>query len=308
MTPLIIEAAINGATPKARNPHVPRSVDEIVDDALACLAAGAAIVHNHNDDAAARGTGRLPTEPYAAAWERILARRPDALLYPTMAGGGPHTTIQTRYAHVEELAARGLLRLGIIDPGSVNLGGLDPDGVPAATEVVYQNTYADVRYMMDTCRALGLAPSISIFEPGFLRLALAYHAAGRLPRGAMIKLYFGGGRPGFGLPPTRISLDAYLAMLEGTGLPWSVAVLGGDVVADGLARLAIERGGHVRVGLEDYFTAPGRGAAQGTPDAPRRPRNEELVGEVVELARAAGRPVATPAQAAEILGVPSRAA
>jgi 3-keto-5-aminohexanoate cleavage enzyme len=30
-----------------------------------------------------------------------------------------------------------------------------------------------------------------------------------------------------------------------------VAVLGGDVVACGLAEQAIRRGGHVRVGLED---------------------------------------------------------
>ena len=49
-SPVIIEAAINGATPKSRNPHVPRSVDEIVIDAVACIDAGASIVHNHNDD------------------------------------------------------------------------------------------------------------------------------------------------------------------------------------------------------------------------------------------------------------------
>src|SRR6185437_15919956 len=47
-------------------------------------------------------------------------------------------------------------------------------------------------------------------------------------------------------------LEAYLELLEPSGLPWSVAVLGGDVVGCGLAELAIRRGGHVRVGLEDY--------------------------------------------------------
>lgn len=287
-TPVIIEAAINGGTPKRANPNVPRSVDEIVASAFACLEAGAAIVHNHNDDAVVGGPGRHATEPYAKAWRQIYARYPDALLYPTMGSGGPHTTIAERYTHIEELDRLGLTRMGLIDPGSVNLGGLDPDGVPAATTGVYLNTYADARYMMDYCRVHALAPSISIFEPGFLRLALAYHVAGRLPRGAMIKLYFGGGRPGFGLPPTRPSLDAYLAMLDGTGLPWSVAVLGGDVTR-GLAQLALERGGHVRVGLEDYA-------------GPRQPRNEELVAEAVALVQAAGREVATPAQATQILG------
>src|SRR4029450_6037029 len=99
---------------------------------------------------------------------------------------------------------------------------------------------------------LRLAPSVSIFDPSFLRVALAFHQAGALPPGAMIKLHFGGERLRLGLAPTRASLNAYLAMLDRTGLPWSVAVLGGDVVGCGLAEYALERGGHVRAGLEDY--------------------------------------------------------
>ena len=38
---------------------------------------------------------------------------------------------------------------------------------------------------------------------------------------------------------------------------------------------------------------------------PRQPRNVELVEEVVDLARRLGRPIATPAQAAEIMNLPS---
>ncbi len=291
VTPLIIEAAINGATPKDKNPHVPRTVDEIVESALACIEAGAAIVHNHNDEPNFGGSGRHASEPYAAAWSRILARHPDALLYPTYAGGGPHTNVRERYAHIDELRKAGLLRIPLLDPGTTNFDGLGPDGAPGTGDGVYQTTFGDVRWMMDYCREHRLAPSVSIFEPGWLRLALAYHERGELPRGALIKLYFGGGRLLFGLPPTRESLGAYLTMLEGTGLPWLVAVVGGDIVADGLARFAIEHGGHVRVGLEDY-------------DGPRVPRNEDLVREVVALAAAAGRSVAAPGEAAEILDLP----
>jgi uncharacterized protein (DUF849 family) len=82
-------------------------------------------------------------------------------------------------------------------------------------------------------------------------------------------------------------------MLEGCDLPWAVAVIGGDVVESGLARLALELGGHVRVGLEDYA-------------GPRTPTNVELVREVVTLAAAVGRPVATAGEAARILGLPRR--
>jgi len=182
-----------------------------------------------------------------------------------------------------------VLRVSVIDPGSVNLGRAGSDGLPVAIDFVYQNTFGDVRYMVDVCRRRNLAAHVSIFEPGFLRLALAYHAAGELPP-AKIQLYFGGPALMFGLPPTTPSLDAYHDMLAESGLPWMVAVIGGNV-AKTLAELAIARGGHVRVGLEDY-------AGTGTP------RNEFLVEEIAEMARRHGRALATPAEAAAILRVP----
>jgi uncharacterized protein (DUF849 family) len=285
--PLIIEAAINGASSKSMNPHVPRGTEEIVAAARASLDAGAAIVHHHNEEGLLHT--RHASAPYLAAWSRIREACPDAILYPTMGGGGPHTHIRERYAHVEELADAGALDLALIDPGTLNLAPIDADGLPAPIDLVYQNTFADVRSMVETCRARDLAVHVSIFEPGFLRAALAYHAAGLLPR-AKIQLYFGGPALPFGLPPTVPSLDAYLAMLDGSGLPWMVGVIGGDVL-ETLAEAAIRRGGHVRVGLEDYAGS-------------RQPRNEELVAEIVSLARRLGREVATRRQAREILALP----
>ncbi|MBI5949021.1 MAG: 3-keto-5-aminohexanoate cleavage protein [Chloroflexi bacterium] len=291
--PVIIEAALNGATPKRANPHVPRIPEEVAADGLRCLAAGAAIVHNHNDEPVVGGaSGVHDPQPYIEAWRAILRERPDTLLYPTMASGGPHTTIAERYAHILALAKAGVLRIGLVDPGSVNVGPADAEGIPAGSGT-YLNSFADARHMFATCRDLALGPSISIFEPGFLRVALAYHRQGVMPAGALVKLYFGGERSNFGLPPTLPALEAYLSMLDGTGLPWSVAVLGGDVVASGLARHALERGGHVRVGLEDYA-------------GPRQPTNVELVAEVVALAESLGRPVATCDEAAAMLGLPNR--
>ena len=287
MDPIVIEAALNGVTMPRANPHVPRSVPEIVASACACLEAGASIVHHHADDGLL--DGRHAAEPYRAAWREILARHPDAILYPTMGGGGAHTDAVERYRHVEELDDARLIRMALVDPGSFSVGPLDEDGLPLAIDVVYQNTFADVRHMVDVCTGRGLGVHVSVFEPGFLRVALAYHRAGRLPP-AKIQLYFGGDGLVFGLPPTRASLDAYLAMLDGTGLPWMVGVVGGDV-ASTIAGEAITRGGHVRVGLEDH-------AGPGTP------RNEELVAEIVEMAAREGRPVATPAEAARILRLP----
>jgi 3-keto-5-aminohexanoate cleavage enzyme len=296
MTPVVIEAAVNGATSKARNPHTPTAPAEIAKDALACMEAGAAIVHNHIDDFSLGG--EAAAERYLEGWRPVGRERSDAILYCTVALGGD---VAARYAHVPPLAASGLMRMGVLDPGSTNLGSAGEDGLPGGFDFVYSHSYGDVRYVVQQLEECRLGPSISIFEPGFLRTALVYHRRGRLPRGAFVKLYFGGDQSylgdappsgvTFGLPPTRKALDAYLEMLDGCDLPWAVAVIGGDVVGSGLARAALERGGHVRVGLEDY-------------GGPRRPTNVELIREVVALAREVGRPIATPAEAARLLALP----
>jgi len=118
-----------------------------------------------------------------------------------------------------------------------------------------------------------------------------------------VKFYFGGpygvlarGKGvTFGLPPTLTGLAAYRELLEtdGCDLPWFSAVVGGDLMHTVVARATVEQGGHLRVGLEDHA-------------GDRSPSNVELVREASALCAAVGRPVATPAQAVAILGLPAR--
>jgi uncharacterized protein (DUF849 family) len=108
----------------------------------------------------------------------------------------------------------------------------------------------------------------------------------------MMKFYFGADFMPFGLPPTARALEAYLEMIEGSNLPWLVSSFGDDCVGCGIAEESIKRGGHVQVGLEPYV-------------GDRTPSNVELVEEVVELAKKYDRPIATPAQAAQILQLPT---
>jgi uncharacterized protein (DUF849 family) len=274
--PVIIEAAINGVTSKLQNINVPRLPLEIAEDALQCFSAGATIVHNHVD--VVMVDGPTAAEHYLECWHPIWDVIPGALLYPTV-NAGP---VQQSFAHFPNLAAAGC-RIGIVDAGSVNLG-----------DFVYVNARTDIDYQVGLCAEHQLAPSLAIFEPGFLRIALRLWRAERLPPGAMIKLYFGGedGYLGgvFGLPPTKPALEAYLSMLEGCPLPWSAAVIGGDVVESGIARMTLERGGHLHVGLEDWS---GEG----------QPTNRELVEAAVSLCADFGRPVASHTQTVEALGL-----
>jgi uncharacterized protein (DUF849 family) len=289
--PVIIEVAINGTTTKEQNPHVPRTAEEIATDALACFEAGAAIVHNH---VATIGKGsQASADAYLESWAPVFAARSDALIYPTVdvADG------KISYDHLPLLAESGRLRIGICDPGSVNLGGAGERG--PAGGFVYSNSFDLIGATLDLHVEHGLGTSLAIYEPGFLRTTLAFQRAERLPRGTMAKLYFSTehglyGAP-FGLPPTEKALDAYLEMLAGASspLPWFVSLAGGDIVATEVARLAVERGGHLHLGLEFF-------------GGDRTPTNVELVEEAVALCKEVGRPVATPDEAAELIDLPRR--
>ncbi len=290
-TPCMIEVAVNGVTKKSRNPLAPESPDEIAEQAIASLDAGACIVHMHT------AQGGLPfdeaAELYAESLRTMRAARPDAVLYPTMGSG---STIAERYDHHRLLVDEGLIDMGVIDPGSVNLAGSTPSGPPDGT-YVYVNSPADIKYMMELCRDTGIGPSFAIYEPGFLRMVLLYEATGHLAPRSLTKFYFsgggyfGGGMPTFSAPPIVEALDLYCAMLDDVDLPWGSTVLGGSILDTPIARLTVERGGHLRVGLEDFGDGPG---------------NVEQVQRAVALCEELGRPVATSAQAREILGMLAR--
>jgi len=286
---VIIEAAINGMTTADRNPHVPRGPREIAATALRCIDAGAAVIHTHADGVAA----------YVESWAPVLEACPGALLYPTQQIA---PSMAEKLAHYEPLAARAGLRIGMVDPGCVNVTWADDEGLPDPGFGPYVNDVEGIRDAFALCERLRLGPSISIYEPTWLNHTLAFHRAGRLPRGAMVKLYFGGpngyfarGRGvSFGLPPTANALAAYLEVLElggGAGLPWSVSAIGADLLRTPIARMALEAGGHLKVGLEDHA-------------GDRTPTNEQLVEEAASLAAELGRAVATPAEAATLLGLP----
>jgi uncharacterized protein (DUF849 family) len=95
----------------------------------------------------------------------------------------------------------------------------------------------------------------------------------------------------FGLPPTVRALDAYLELLEGTGLVWAVSAVGDDLTALDVCAAALAAGGHLHIGLEFF-------------GGDRTPTNVELVEHAVKAAADAGRPVATPDDAAELLALP----
>lgn len=245
-----IEAALNGPWGRERQPGIPVAVEEIVADGIAAADAGAAIVHVHAYDPS---TGRQHDtwETYARIIEGIRAKI-DVIVYPTIPLAGSDyasANAQARFAHTAELARRGLLEWTVCDPGSCNFARFDEVG-DAGSGFVYQNPMADIREGLRISREHRLHPGYAIYEPGFTRLGAALaEAAPGLPQ--PIYRFMFSDEFAWGFPTKPEYLDTHLRLLAecAPGAPWMVAGLGVDIRP--LIGAAVERGGHVRVGLED---------------------------------------------------------
>lgn len=250
--PVWLEAALNGPWTQARQPRIPVTVADIVADGIACAQAGASIIHLHAYD---ESTGRQKDDwqIYARIIEGIRARS-DAIVYPTipLAGSGfagKTMSAQARYAHVAELARRGLIEWAVVDPGSVNLTLID-DVAKGDSGFVYLNPGEHVTEGLRVCAQHGVRPSFAIYEPGFTRLGAAFASAAPNAKRPLYRFMFSQ-HFAFGFPPAPNYLEVHLSLLRETAsdAPWMIAGLGVDIRP--LIPLAVARGGHVRVGLED---------------------------------------------------------
>ena len=268
-----VEAALNGPWGRERQPRIPVRIGEIVAEGIAVAKAGAAIVHVHAYDEST-GRQRDDWETYARIIEGIRARA-DVIVYPTLpfeAG--------SRFAHVEELARRGMIEWTVLDPGSVNFARYDAIG-ERAEGFVYANSPSEISEGVRVVREYGLHAGYAIYEPGFTRLGAAIAKGPPEMRTPIYRFMFSD-EFAWGFPPKPAYLDAHLALLDecAPGAPWMVAGLGVDI--EPLVAHALARGGHVRAGLED--------APWGSDCS-----NVHLVQRMVSLVRAAGDEPATAA-------------
>ncbi|MGB5098424.1 MAG: 3-keto-5-aminohexanoate cleavage protein, partial [Porticoccaceae bacterium] len=113
-----IEVALNGAWPRALQPNIPVTAAEIIDEGVACVKAGAAIVHAHTLDPV---SGRQNSDPdNCQAFIAGIQRQVDAIVYPTAVGLPMPDDAALRCATTDELTRRGALEWGVLDPGSCN--------------------------------------------------------------------------------------------------------------------------------------------------------------------------------------------
>ncbi|MFM2070770.1 MAG: putative beta-Lactamase domain [Actinomycetota bacterium] len=284
--PAIIEAAIS----PLRWGAPALSAQEMIDTAVACIDAGAGVVHHHHD---MRLDAADAIEQLVDTAAGIHIERPGSLVYTDYLAG---STAWAENAHLRPLADAGLLTMFAIDPGLTTFASSGRDGIPTRTYVDGLQ-FAEAHELIEFSKERDVPVSLGVFEPGHVRWIRAYEARLGFSPGSIVKLYFGGAhavdRPGtpainFGLPPTVAALEVYLSMMDGSSLPWVVSLFGDPVLDSPLARHALERGGHLRVGIED--------AADMSPLG-----NAEMVAAAVHLAQDVGREVVTGTAALAVL-------
>lgn len=271
---LIISACLTGAmTPKSACPNLPVTPEEIAADAVACAKAGASIVHIHVRDEKHQFT--METQYFVDAVDAIreACRKEDLdLIINLTTSNGPGTD-EIRLAHLEAIRPE----MCSYDAGTLNWG-----------DTIFENSPVFLKKLGEKTQELDIKPEIEIFDGSMIG------NAERLIKGGYLKtpchFQFILGVPG-GLDGTIDSLSFMLPKLP-EGSTWSLSGIGKCHMPMMLAGLAAGCDG-LRVGLEDnILLAKGQLAT-----------NEQLVARAAELARIAGREIATAAEARELLGI-----
>jgi uncharacterized protein (DUF849 family) len=238
-----LEVALNGAAGQAMQPGIPVTKAQIIEEAVACVAEGAAIVHLHAYD-----DNGQPTEDadiYSAIIEAIKSRC-DAIVYPTLSLTG---SLEERFAPITKLAERGLLEWGVVDPGSVNIS--HAMHVAAGIDgLLYANPDEHIRTGLALAESQAWRPAYAIYEPGFARLGAAMAAQFADLQTPIYRVMFSDNLL-FGMAPSEYAVEFYsrhFAEVAG-GAPWMISGL--DANIDAVIEPALDLGAHIRVGLED---------------------------------------------------------
>jgi 3-keto-5-aminohexanoate cleavage enzyme len=269
---LIITIAPTGNVPtREMNPHLPVTPEEIAETADRCRKAGASLIHIHARDPNEKPT--LDAQVFAQI-HSLVAERTD-LIVQISTGGRAGMDAESRSAAVRLLRPE----MASLTTGSMNF----PDRV-------YANSFELIELLARTMKEAGTKPEMEIFEPGMITNAQKLVAKDL----ATEPLHFDFVLGSHGSLPATAKNLLYLSETIPPGSTWTVAGIGRWQLP--MAALAVVMGGHVRVGLEDnLYYRKGQLAT-----------NEQLVSRVARIAAEVGRPVATPEEARQILGLPGR--
>jgi 3-keto-5-aminohexanoate cleavage enzyme len=273
MEKLIITAAICGAEViKDQNPNVPYTVEEIGNQADSAYKAGASVIHLHvrYDD----GTPTQDKERFRVCIKEIRKRCPDVIILPST-GGAVGMTTQER---LQPIYLDPPPNIATLDCGTVNFGGNE----------VFVNTETMIIEFAEKFNELNIKPELEIFDIGMVDTVKRLHHKGLFKEPMHFNLVLG--VPG----GIAASLQNLVYLIESLPKPNTYTVTAIGRYEFPMITQSIALGGHARVGFEDNLYISKGVLAKS---------NGELVEKVVRISSYMGREIASPQEAAIILGI-----
>ena len=270
--PCILCCAITGSVPtKAANPAVPISISEQVESSLAAVEAGASIIHAHVRNA--DQTTSSDPDKFARLQEELRRHCPEVIIQ--FSTGGRSGAGQER---------GGMLSLRP-DMASLSVGS---NNFPTR---VYENPPDLVVWLASEMQKYEVVPEIEAFDLSHILQALRLHDEGKLFGKLYVQFVMGVKNA---MPADRAVFDFYVAQMQARApqAEWCAAGIGPNQLV--VNEWAIAAGGHTRAGLEDNVRLNRSTLA---------PSNAALIARAAELCSRYERPVASPAQARQILGL-----
>lgn len=270
--PCIICVAITGSVPtKKDNPAVPITVEEQVESTQEAFEAGATIAHCHvrNDDQ----TPTSDPEKFARLQEGLEKHCPGMILQFSTGGRSGAG------------AARGGMLPLKPDMASLTVGS---NNFPTR---VYENPPDLVDWLSAEMLKYDIKPEIEAFDLSHIHQAAMMQADGRLKGPIYVQFVMGVKNA---MPVDRDVFDYYVKTVKRLSpeSEWCAAGIGAGQIK--LNEWCVANGGHARTGLEDNVRLDRNTLA---------PSNAALVRRVVELCAKYERPVATVAEARQLLGL-----
>lgn len=273
--PVVITIAPTGMVPRRRDGiAVPEQPQEIAADVQRAVAAGATCAHLHARDE--HGDPTYRRERYAEVVRAVRRAAPDIVI-SVSTSGRVHSAFEQR-SDVLDLADDLKPDLASLTLGSMNF--------PAQASV---NSPEMIKRLATAMRERDIVPELEIFDFGMIDYAHYLIERRVLEPPFVCNLLLGSLGTSAATP---LNLAQMVERLP-AGSFWQAAGIGRYQWP--MNALAVVTGGHVRTGIEDaLYLDP----------AKRQPAtNEACVQRVATLARAYGRPVATPAEARALMGL-----
>lgn len=272
-TTLITVAPTGAESAKADVPALPVTLDELVQTAKECEAAGAAVIHVHIRDDDAR-----PTLDPSRLRDTVAALRESTGLIVQLSTGGAVTDPYEDRIRVLDAGPD----MCSLTCGTVNFG-----------DDVFMNPWSFMVELYERTQQLEVVPEFELFDLGHITSLHRLLDKHGLPYGGHVHCDLVMGVPG-GMPGDARTLVAAVEALP-EGATWSATGIGRTSLPVMFA--ALSAGGHLRVGMEDTVTF-----AKGRPVT----ANVELVERAAQAAHLAQRPPMAPAEARALLATKPR--